>query len=101
MTSNDKRLQYQIGGALLGLALGVAIVLWREHSVPSPEYLRVAEQEHLIAMRNAEEAQDRADMQGACTNETIKALRSGLIAACKNGQWSRSGIDNSNQAAYR
>lgn len=76
-------------GAVLGILAGMWIIT-PKHSV---EELAVLEQDRLTQMREELDAQDREDMQGACEEKSIKALRSDLIASCKGGKWVRPGID--------
>lgn len=90
-TPERKRLRKQLIGALLGLAAGIAVFLWRESSVPPAEYLRVAEQERVIQLREESEAADRKEMQGPCEENEVKALPSGMVASCKGHKWIKPG----------
>lgn len=84
-----QRKSKQTIGVMLGLVIGYLIAGAIIAPKNTAESLRVAELEY-FARKDAEQAEmDRQDMLGACTNDTIKALRSGEIVQCRYGMWSR------------
>ncbi len=70
-------------------SVAVWFVMWRGlHTLPPAEYLRVAEQEKLRELNDAEEAINRQDMAEPCAQDGIlRTTRSGLVVICKNKQW--------------